>query len=227
MSIRFVVKLSFDPNKQKPTDLDFSRFAVEKIETGDDGKSKTDKIGYLDIVKSDEDHNSSVCFIPNFDYHVNNDEQKDIFDQAGKLVPLLDRLWLVHNYQKLSDELERTARVLSGLDMLPPGLEDPSGLYRHLGKIAAKTRRLLAKPLPDGGHEFYDSKWRETYPDIPERISGDLLFKVRWAYHDSGLPVPKSTEKKISKKLDELEDLRGHELENYLAFLRRSGKNER
>lgn len=222
MPIRFVVKLSFDPNKNTPTETDFSRFAIYKIETSAEGKTKANKCGYLTIIKAEKGNSSPVRFILYVKCPLSIDVQNDIFAQAEKLMPLLDRLWFIHNYERIAAEFERTERVLSGIKMLPPSIDDPESIYRPLGKISAKARKLIATPRPDGGHDFYYMQWREAYPDIPERLSNDMLFKVRWAYDQSHLPVPKSTQKKIAARLKELQETVERERKNYAEFLKRT-----
>lgn len=66
-------------------------------------------------------------------------------EREEALLPFLDRMWLIFNWERLSEDLGRVLDAVSIMKDLPPGLKNKRSLVAPLAKIQARLGRLAAE----------------------------------------------------------------------------------
>ncbi len=219
------VRLAFEPNKAHPTARDFERLAVWRTAPDESGRKKTSRVGFVQVLPLTSPRKDGVRLVPILSAPLSMEEKKEVMKQAAEKLLLLDRLWFVHNHERIAEDLARLEAVLGTMTTFPPATDDDGRLYRPLSKIAARYRKLRQGDT-EKGVPCYPTSWRVTYPDIDPRVEENMLFKVRWAFDDAGVEVPKSTRKKIGKLLGDLKATREREKRLYREFIEREGNKQ-
>lgn len=219
------VRLAFDPNKAHSTAKDFEQLAVYRTAPDESGRMKTVQVGFIEVLPLTPPRKDGMRLVPELRAYLSQEEKKEMMKQAEKMLPLLDRLWFVHNQERIAQDLARLDAVLGTMTTFPPATDDEGRLYRPLSRIAARYRKLRMGD-PERGVPCYPTSWHVKYPDIDIRVQENPIFKVRWAFDDAGAAVPKSTQKKIEKLLGDLKATKEREARFYRQFIERERKKQ-
>lgn len=187
------VRPAIDP--AEPTPGSFNRLAVYRKEPGARGRTKTRQVAWLKVLPSvqwfwpykDLSARTRFIFSGLPGERTTKEEREEALRQARALLPFLDRMWLIFNWERLSEDLARVLDAVNAMKDLPPGLKNKRSLTAPLAKIQTRLGKLAAE---------HDE--RKEPEDVPPLVRFDHAFQLRWAYEESGLPVPEYVQKQIA-----------------------------
>ena len=118
------------------------------------------------------------------------EEKEEVLTMAKAKLPLMDRIWVAANIERIKRELQCLARILPKLSSLPPNARN-FDLYESCEMV-----RDAVASLAEDSHEDVSDVPPEAKPYL-DKTSQESPRLMLWAHHDAKQKVPARLLKQI------------------------------